>query len=311
MGYSNFSGGAEISSGCIPDIAGGFVDASGEFYCSSAGYTVNVQFNGGVLPVFWATNIGEIVTTGPRTAQVHIHSDVNLTHITLVINSLTTVRNSCAFVAYIARGRSKVHKATDNTVCDPDVNFNDIDPSQLDPYPHGVNDQCQAVQYNCKGERHGGQMSVGNVVDGCSPFEESVQLSVPAIDVRKYSNCPPFLPSGWPGTCQQDSTLDPLVCGLPRCDTGSFAVVDYTGVAFGDCSASTPTYTSANIAAPHLVATLYNMVGSGTIAVCDTRVDELTEAGCSPCALVHSLDCIVTAVDAAGSVVIVDIPINA
>ncbi len=290
MGYSNFNGGSEIESGCIPNLPGGSVDASGEFFCSSGGFTVNVQFLGGTLPIFWATNIGEIVTTGARTAQVHIDRHVDLD--VVIVASLGTLRNACALTAYIARGRAKHHQSIDPDTCE-------------DTAPPGGLDECQAAEYNCKGERMSQILDI-QVGGQCTQAGEDAYLAATGF---KYSNCPPFTPAGWPPTCQEDATA--LVCAVPRCGTGSYNVVDYTPVAFAACNASTPTFGSANFGAVSLIATLYDMVGSGTIALCDTRLDELKEAGCSPCALVHSLDVVVTAVDAGGNVVITDIPINA
>lgn len=298
MGWTNFNGGSEIDSGCIPNLPGGSIDASGEFYCSSNGYTVNVQFFGGTLPIFWATNIGEIVTTGARTAQVRIDRDVNLTF--LIVTSLG-VRNACAFPAYIARGRAKYvdHSTTGAEFC--------ID----DP----LVDKCEALQYNCKGELFSEMLMSGDCVAALEqPYLDTTWIPPNYLSV-KYSNCTPFMPGGFPDTCQEQGNpiLDPQLCGVPYCESGSVSTVSYVSVAFADCSASTPAYGFANATAPAVLQfiTMAHMVTSGTVDLCDVRIDDLAEGGCSPCALVHSLDCVVTAVDAGGNVVIVDIPINA
>lgn len=271
MAWSNFTGGSNAASECIPDIPVGdinFATATNQFYCNSSGYTVDVRYDGGVLPVAWTTTMGQIAKTGNRTATVKIHS---------------AVTSPIIFFGYQGDYRSGV----DTPSCNDTLfgyAYVRLGKKLLDK---GVFDNCRHhcdyLSYNCFGEVNNGDEICGDNAFVIEPFD------CPFSEVTGAGSA-----YGTAGKC-----IGPCV------DAGS---VNFTYSEFAflqtslnpECAHGQPDYTTPP-------EPLYLAAGN---PIYDVRHPNLKASGCSPCALVQSMDVIITAVDAAGTVIVQDIAIN-
>jgi len=283
MTWSNFTGGSNSSSECIPDIPPlgiGFSGAS-QFYCSSGGYTVDVQFFGGVLPITWVTNMGKITSTGMRSATVKIH---------------TAVGTPLVYSGYADVNSPLLHPACDDPLfayASLRLGKNLLDKN---PLTGNCRHHCDFVSFNCFDEYTGGDGICGDNAFVSAAFD------CPFTFVQDEPGNPPYatysggIISSCLGGCVDATNV---IFSYPEVNwLGTVTDTDY--VACGNGLPEHPAIVSSTIA---------QYVANGS-QLFDTRHPALLALGCSPCSLVQSLDVIVTAVDAAGNVVITDIHIN-
>jgi len=300
-GWNTFSGG-----GADPDLCGEPQDCANppcgeippmsirptgtprELDCTHLVLSMDLEVDGGIAPFTWETTEGQIEVTGPRTATLHIDSDVDLTGRVFIGVQL---KNPCFMPAFFIRGRSAF---TNLGACDE--NF-----------------LCTGLSFNCKGENIGEISDAAS--DTCDGFlETATRLPFDAsTDFYDYTNCGVFPDAAaWPLICRDIPAESPQVEDM--CVTQApvecqgtnpltWKIYNETGLC-----ADTPG-TGTNSSASHLVEYMADDPTRGSI--CDVRTPNLKAKGCSPCFLLKDSDIIVTATDVIGEQAVIDIHVAA
>lgn len=307
MAWSNFTGGSGAGSECIPIPAGeiNFVSANNEFFCdpNSAAYFVDVQLIGGVLPVVWTTTRGQVTATGQRTARVKIHSAVTSPvqfygyygDIRAAAN--TPLCNDSAFAyAYAKLGKILEDKGI-FTECRHGCSFTGFD--------------CRGVINHFSSATSGNAFVWGGTLNTiCGDNDTVIEPYDCPFDEVNVSAVPYGTPGKCMGPCRNADNV-----GFDYGDGLYFelSVSSPPDPDYADCGHGKPFGNwGVSCLAPYFIYVedyLTWLGGSGS-AIFDTRHPNLIAAGCSPCALDQGLDVVITAVDAAGNVVIQDIHIN-